>query len=108
MGIRPPQSDGVGDPDTVEFGIVAFDGLLSEADLTFPTDRDQVRATLAGRSIAVDPAGREVPVDDVLADLDDRTYESEGDLKNALHPIFEQRREEGVDLLARVRSWLGL
>ncbi|MFW6436058.1 MAG: hypothetical protein ACOCYZ_00300 [Halococcoides sp.] len=108
MGIRPPQTDGIGNPDTVEFGIVAFDGLLSEADLTFPADREQVRATLAGRSVAIDPSGREVPVDDVLADLDDRTYESDSELKNALHPIFERYRQESVGLFARVRTWLGL
>jgi len=106
MGMRPPTDDGI-DADTVEFGIVAFDGLLDEATVEFPADRADLREALGDRTVAVDPSGREVAVDDVLADLDDRRYESPSDLKEALHPIFEDRRS-GLGLVGTVRSWLGL
>jgi len=104
MGVRPPADDDLSEPESVEFGIAALDGTLSESDLSFPTDRETVIETLGDRSVPYDAAGRTVQLAEVLRELDRDRFESKQDLLDALYPLFEQRRNSPRGLLSQLRS----
>ncbi len=95
MGVRPPNNDDIEEgPDIVEFGIAALDAELDQRDLEFPTDTESLRREHGDLTVPIDAAGTEI----TLADALDRTaverFETERELLDVLHPVFEQQRQE--------------
>ncbi|WP_335998968.1 hypothetical protein [Halorientalis halophila] len=92
MGVRPPQQDD-DEPDAIAFGIAALDARLSETGVSFPADRDTLVAALGDRKIPYNAAGNEVAIGEVIDRAGRETFESEQELLNVLHPVFEDMRE---------------
>lgn len=109
MGVRPPQNDTDDQPETIAFGIATLDARLEEADLSFPADRNEVIDALGDPDVPYDASGHEVSLSTALDRATTDRYESEQELLNALHPVFETYRENaGAGLVARLRSMLPL
>ncbi|QSG08794.1 DUF5789 family protein [Halapricum desulfuricans] len=104
MGVRPPANDDLDEPESVEFGIVALDGMLSDAGLSFPTDRETVASELGHRSVPYDAAGRTVELADVLEAVDRDRFETKQELLDELYPVFEDHRNSPKGLLSQLRS----
>jgi hypothetical protein len=103
MGVRPP-SNGTGtEPETIEFGIAALDARLDERNVSFPVSAADLDAAHGDISVAVDASGTEITLSDALAACDQRSFDSQQELLNALHPVFEAKRESS-SLLERLRS----
>lgn len=105
MGVPPPD-DGSEPPSAVAFGIAAVDDRLAAADLSFPATRAEVREALGDEAVPYDAAGNAVPVEEVVAAVDRDRFETEQELMNALHPVFEARRRSAAGLLERLLSVL--
>jgi len=105
MGVQPP-SDGVDEPpDVVEFGIAALDAKLESRDVTYPVTADELARQHGDLSVPVDAAGHEVALREVLDQCGASEFDSEGDLLEALHPVFEAEREAvSRSILAQLRS----
>lgn len=104
MGVRPP-SDDTSEPDVIEFGIAALEPELEEADLEYPTDARTVRTKLGHVEVPYDVSGNTIQLETALEDVDERSFDNERDLLNALHPVFEAKREAaGSSLLAQLRG----
>ncbi|SFS06596.1 hypothetical protein SAMN05216559_3064 [Halomicrobium zhouii] len=105
MGVRPPANDDDDGPEVIEFGIAALDARLSDADVTYPADAQSLRDELGHVEVPYDASGHAMTLADALEEIDRREFEHEQDLLNALHPVFESRREAtGNSLLAQLRS----
>jgi len=106
MAVRPPQDDD-SDPETLAFGIAALDARLDEAEVDWPaTDRELLDA-LGDQSIPYDASGSEVALADVLDRVPAREYETETELLDALHPVFEEYRANATrSVLGQLRSLL--
>ncbi len=105
MGVQPPSNDIEEQPDVIEFGIAALDARLEELDVSFPADADRLRREYGTLSVPVDAAGTEITLADALAGADRQQFDSEQDLLNALHPVFEERREKSSrSVIARLRA----
>lgn len=105
MGVQPP-SDGVDEtPDVVEFGIAALDAKLEARDVSFPTDSDRLVRDHGDLAVPVDAAGHEVTLEEALSKADREHFESEQELLDVLHPVFEAEREAvSRSLLAQLRA----
>ena len=107
MGVRPPANDDDDTPDVIEFGIAALDASLSDADVSYPTDAQSLRNELGHVEVPYDASGHTMTLAEALAETDRRQFEHEQELLNALHPVFESKREAtGNNLLAQLRSLL--
>ncbi|MCU4717099.1 DUF5789 family protein [Halapricum hydrolyticum] len=104
MGVRPPANDDLSEPESVEFGIAALDGTLSEADFSFPVDRETVVAELGDQSVPYDAAGRTVQLANALDEVDRDRFESKQELLDELYPVFEDLRSSPRGLLSQLRS----
>lgn len=105
MGVQPPSDDLDDGPDVVEFGIAALDARLEELDATFPTDAATLRENYGDIAIPIDAAGTEITFADALDEVDRDQFPSEQELLNALHPVFEERRERSSrSILAQLRA----
>lgn len=105
MGVPPPD-DATESPAAVAFGIAAVADRLAAADLAFPATRTEVREALGDEPVPYDAAGNTVAVADVVDAVDRDRFESEQELLNALHPVFEARRRSAAGLLERLLSVL--
>ena len=106
MGVRPPQDDS-DEPDVIEFGIAALDARLGEADVTFPTDAESIERRLGDESIPYNAAGRTMSLSTALDRAGKRNFDTKQELLNALHPVFEEKRESAsVGFLSQIRSAL--
>ncbi|WP_049903059.1 DUF5789 family protein [Halococcus agarilyticus] len=104
MAARPPQDDAE-EPDTLAFGIAALDDRLDRADLTFPADADETVRALGDPDVPYDPSGRSMALSAALERVERERFDSEDELLDALHPVFEERRQSGpTGLLDRLRS----
>ncbi|EMA45106.1 DUF5789 family protein [Halococcus saccharolyticus] len=104
MAARPPQDDAE-EPDTLAFGIAALDDRLDRADLVFPAENDEIVRTLGDPDVPYDPSGRSMALSTALEQVERDRFDSEGALLDALHPVFEERRQSGpTGLLDRLRS----
>ena len=104
MGVRPP-ADGGDEPDIIEFGIAALDAELSRTELQYPTDERTVREKLGHVEVPFDAAGHTISVGEALDESKISRFENEQELLNALHPVFEQRREATRNsLLSQLRA----
>ena len=93
MGVRPPSNGSDAAPETIEFGIAALDARLDERNVSFPASAADLDTAHGDISVAVDASGTKISLSDALADCDQHTFDSQQDLLNALHPVFETKRE---------------
>ena len=102
MAVRPPQGDS--DKELIEFGIAALGPHLDAVD--FPATGDEVVESVGDPSIPVDASGNTVSLSEALSHLPARTFDSERELLDDLHPVFEQYRTSRAGLLDRLRGML--
>lgn len=103
---RPPPSDD-SEPALIEFGIPVLDERLEESDVTFPTDRKELRSRVGGLEVPYDASGNTLELVAALDELEGDRFETKNELLEALHPVFEgyrQRTPTGV--VATLRSYL--
>ena len=106
MAVRPPQDDD-SEPETLAFGIAALDARLDEAEVDWPVTADELLRTLGDQSIPYDASGSEVALSDVLDRVPAREYDTETELLDALHPVFEEYRANSTrSVLGQLRSLL--
>jgi mannose/cellobiose epimerase-like protein (N-acyl-D-glucosamine 2-epimerase family) len=107
MGVRPPPQRDDGGPEIVAFGIAALDEHLERADVTFPIASDELLETLGDPSVPYDAAGSEMRLSEALDATPHSTFETRQECMNALHPVFEERRERANNsLVGQLRSLL--
>jgi hypothetical protein len=105
MGVRPPSNGADESPDVIEFGIAALDAQVSNADVSFPASKSDLRTALGGSKIAYNASGNAIAVNDLLEQLQQEHFESEQELLNAAHPVFERKRERAsTNVLAQLRQ----
>jgi len=106
MAARPPQQD-TSSPDSVEFGIAALVGHLDHADIEYPATREEIVRALGDPEIPYDGSGNAVVLSEAMDALPKRQFESESELLDLLHPVFEEYRvSTGGSLIGRIRSML--
>ena len=93
MGVRPPSNDTDETPDVIEFGIAALDARLEEFDVQFPTTAQQLVEECGNLTVPVDAAGTEITLRDALEETPQQEFQTEQELLDVLHPVFEQRRQ---------------
>lgn len=105
MAVRPPQGDG--DPETLEFGIAALNARIDRAEVEFPATRRELIDQLGDPEIPVDGGSRSVALSTALSEVSRERFESETELLDLLHPVFERIREEGsAGVVGRLRALL--
>jgi hypothetical protein len=105
--MRPPPSDDGDAPETVTFGIAALDARLEEANVQYPTDAQSLVGDLDDPQIPYDANGNSVALSEALSETHIERFETEQELLNALHPVFERYRERSAGgILAQLRSML--
>lgn len=105
--MRPPPSDDGDEPDTVTFGIAALDARLEEADIHYPTDAGSLVRELGDPQVPYDANGSSVALSEALEETHVSRFETEQELLNALHPVFERYRERSAGgILAQLRGLL--
>lgn len=106
MGVRPPGSDTEPDDDaTISFGIAEMDARLADGDLNFPADASEVVAALGDPAVAYDAAGHTVRLSRALDRTHSDRFDSEQELLNELHPVFESYRDRAAGgIVNRIRG----
>ena len=104
MGVRPPQNDS-SEPDTIAFGIAALDERLERSGVQFPAMTDEILAAVDDTSVPYDAGGSTLDLEAALDRVPGDRFETETELLNALHPVFEERRERGAgSFVSRLRD----
>jgi hypothetical protein len=104
MGVRPPQDD-ADEPESLAFGIAALAERLDRADVSYPVDSTELVRALNDPAIPCDPGGTELALSTALERVGTSRFDSEDELLDALHPVFEEyRRSASGGLLGRLRS----
>jgi hypothetical protein len=107
MGVRPPQQGDDDDPDTVAFGIAALDEHLERGNVLFPTNEWELLEALDDPAIPYDAKGNQMKLSTALEETPVDSYETRQELMNALHPVFEARRERANNsIVGQLRSLL--
>jgi hypothetical protein len=106
MGMRPPADDDDEAPATVAFGIAAVADTLDDYDISYPATAATVRETAGHVEVPYDTRGHTVRLAEVVDACDHDEFADEQALLNALHPEFENRRQQGATVLERVRRVL--
>lgn len=106
MRAPPPQNNDIGEgPETVAFGIAALDSYLTEEEVSFPTDKQTLRATLGDVNVPYNATGNTMRLDTALDHTPKQRFENKHELLNELHPVFEERRQAGGNpFFDRIRS----
>ena len=105
MGVRPPADDDLSEPDVIEFGIPALDARLG--DVSFPITAGELRDEHGDLEIPYNASGNTVSLGAVLEEISQTDFESEQDLLNAAHPVFERRRAQNPSgVIGQLRSML--
>ena len=105
MGVQPPSNDVDEEPEVVEFGIAALDARIEGFDVDFPVESEALVDRYGDVTVPVDAAGSEVSVREAVRASGRQRFDSEQDLLNALHPVFEEKRESASrSIVARLRS----
>lgn len=107
MGVRPPSNGSDSEPETIEFGIAALDARLDERNVSFPASAADLDTAHGDIRVAVDASGTTITLSDALADCEDDSFDSQQELLNALHPVFEAKREAS-GFLDRLRALVPL
>lgn len=106
MAARPPQQDS-SSPDAVEFGIAALVGHLDHADIEYPATSDEIVRALGDPEVPYDGSGSSVALSEAMEALPKRTFDSQSELLDLLHPVFEEYRvSTSGSLLGRIRAIL--
>lgn len=107
MGVQPP-TDGVEEePDVVEFGIPAVAARLETRDVAYPVDAEALADAHGDLQIPVDAAGHEIELATAIEKTDRDGFDSERELLDALHPVFEaERAAVSRSILAQLRGLL--
>lgn len=90
----------------MEFGIVALEARLEDADLSYPASPADVTAALDEDTIPYGPGGGTVRVERVLERTDRAEFRSRDDLLEATHPVFEDLRANGTGVVGWLKSLL--
>lgn len=107
MGVRPPADDTDEEPETISFGIAALDARLEDADISYPVEQETLVRSLGDPEIPYDPAGNAVRLSEALDQTHLSRFETEQELLNALHPVFESYRQNAAGgIVAQLRSML--
>jgi hypothetical protein len=107
MGVQPPSNEIETEPEVVEFGIAALAAKLDSRAVSYPIDADRLEEEHGDVSVPVDAAGHEITLADALASTERTGFDSEADLLDALHPVFEAEREAiSRSLVAQLRGLL--
>lgn len=106
MGVRPPDTGSEPEPEVIEFGIAAVDARLDDAEITFPATADSVVEALGDADIPYDAHGRSVSVGTAIEETGKTEFADRNELLNALHFVFEERREDSLGFFDRLRSLL--
>ena len=105
MGVRPPSNENEEQPEVIEFGIAALDARLDRLDLSFPTTADRLVSDYGDVRVPVDAAGNEITLREALEETAVQEFETERELLDILHPVFEQRRQNSSrGVLSQLRS----
>lgn len=106
MAARPPQQD-TSSPDSIEFGIAALVGHLDRAEVEYPATRDEVIGALGDPEIPYDASGNTVALSEAMESLSKQRFDSESELLDVLHPVFEEYRvSTSGSILGRLRAIL--
>jgi hypothetical protein len=106
MAVRPPQ-DGGADPEAIEFGIAALAARLDRADVDFPATAEELVRATENPEIPYDAGGNAVALDEALDAVPETRFESQADLLERLHPVFERHRERAASsIVAQLRALL--
>lgn len=107
MAARPPGGGDDDPPETLAFGISALDARLSESDLQFPASAREVVDVLGDPDIPYDTAGHTLALSAALSEVPHQQFETETELKEALHPVYEEkRRSAGGSIVGQMRRLL--
>lgn len=107
MGVRPPPQSNDDAPEIIAFGIAALDEHLERAETDFPMTSGGALEALGDPSVPYDAAGNEMRLSDALAETGRSDFETRQEFLNALHPVFEAKRERANDgVVGRLRSLL--
>ncbi|WP_136689671.1 DUF5789 family protein [Halorhabdus amylolytica] len=103
MGVRPPADDDLSEPDVIEFGIPALDARME--NVSFPATSEQLRSEYGDLEVPYNASGSTVTLREVLTEVDRQSFESEQELLNAAHPVFERKRAQNPSgLLGQLRA----
>ena len=91
MAVRPPQENS-SEQDTIEFGIAALDARLDAADVEFPATSDELVRGVHNTDIPYDASGHTVSLEEALDKVPRSSFDSETELLDTLHPVFEEYR----------------
>lgn len=104
MAARPPK-DSNDDPNSIEFGIAALAAHLDDPDVEYPIRSDQLSKVVGDPDIPIDVHGNSISLSKVLTEVDAEQFDSQQDVLNTPHPVFETYRDSaGTGVLASVRS----
>lgn len=107
MAARPPQSDDSEEPDVIAFGIPVVESYLDGADVEFPATADELVAALGNPDVPYDARGRTVSLDEALDRTGRDRFDTQRELLNELHPVFEELRTAGgAGLVDWLKSFL--
>ena len=105
MAARPPGGGDTKEPEAIEFGIAALDARIGELPITFPVEKETLVSEYGDISVPVDAAGTELRLDDALEEVPKHSFDTEQELLNTLHPVFERQREKASrSIIAQLRS----
>jgi len=105
MGVRPPADDDLSEPDVIEFGIPALDARLE--DVSFPVTSEELRTEHGDIEIPYNATGNTITLREVLTEIGPTEFETEQELLNAAHPVFERMRARNPSgILGQLRSML--
>lgn len=109
MAARPPPTGPNDEPDAIAFGIAALDERLDQADVTYPIVADELDRAIGDHAVPYNASGATITVSEALDAVPKRRFDSERELLNALHPVFEEERAAATGgLLGRLRSFIPL
>lgn len=92
---------------TIAFGIAALDEHLDRTDVTFPVTGGELVTRLDDPSVPFDAKGNEMALSTALEEVRADEFDTRQDLLNALHPVFEARRERANNtIVGQLRSLL--
>jgi hypothetical protein len=105
MGVRPPSNDVDDEPDVVEFGIAALDARLEQTDVTYPVSAAELDDEYGHIEVPFDATGHETTLHEALSEVDREEFDSQQELLNVLHPVFERkRRATSNSILSQLRG----
>jgi hypothetical protein len=107
MGVQPPSNDIESGPDVVEFGIAALAAKLESREVSYPVSASQLTRQHGDVTVPVDASGHEIELAEALEQSTATEFDSESDLLDALHPVFENEREAvSRSVVAQLRGLL--